>query len=62
MRNSGPKIHSTAEKLKLAIDAHRQGRLDEAEKIYRAVLKAQPSNPDALHFFRCAAASARTQL
>jgi len=51
MRSSGPKIHSTAEKLKLAIDAHRQGRLDEAEKIYRAVLKAQPSNPDALHFF-----------
>ncbi|MEC4748858.1 tetratricopeptide repeat protein [Methylomicrobium sp. Wu6] len=51
MRNSGPKIHTTVEKLKLAIDSHRQGRLDEAEKIYRAVLKTQPSNPDALHFF-----------
>ncbi|NOT11204.1 MAG: tetratricopeptide repeat protein [Methylococcaceae bacterium] len=41
---------SNLDRLTLAIGLHQQGQLDEAEKIYRSVLKKQPSNPDALHF------------
>ena len=33
-----------------AIAAHRAGRFDEAEKVYLAVLEADPSNVDALHY------------
>jgi protein O-GlcNAc transferase len=32
-----------------AVNLHRSGRLDEAEKIYRRILNGQPENPDALH-------------
>jgi tetratricopeptide (TPR) repeat protein len=32
-----------------AISIHQQGRVPEAEKIYREVLKQDPGNPDALH-------------
>jgi tetratricopeptide (TPR) repeat protein len=32
-----------------AVALHQAGRLAEAEKIYRAVLAAEPGNPDALH-------------
>ncbi len=39
------------EALSRAIAAHRAGRLDEAEKTYRAVLQAFPRHPDACHFF-----------
>ena len=46
-----PKDKLTTEKLSFAIAIHQQGRLDEAEKIYREVLKMQPSNPNVLHFF-----------
>jgi protein O-GlcNAc transferase len=35
--------------LKLAIEHHRAGRLDEAEAIYRRILAAEPRHPDALH-------------
>lgn len=35
--------------LKEAIDLHRQGRLDEAERGYREHLETQPDDPDALH-------------
>ena len=33
-----------------AIALHRQGRLDEAERIYRELLAVDPNSPDALHF------------
>ena len=42
----GPHI---ARQLSEAVGLHRQGRLDEAEKIYNRVLKAQRDNFDALH-------------
>jgi len=35
------------EALQKALTHHRDGQLDEAEKIYRAVLKEQPQNPEA---------------
>ncbi|KQQ97214.1 tetratricopeptide repeat protein [Massilia sp. Leaf139] len=36
--------------LREAIGAHRSGRLNEAERRYRALLAAAPDQPDALHF------------
>ncbi len=36
--------------LQQAYEAHRAGRLEEAEKGYREALKTQPEHPDALHF------------
>jgi tetratricopeptide (TPR) repeat protein len=38
-----------AETMQTALDQHRQGRLREAEKLYKRVLKAVPENFDALH-------------
>jgi tetratricopeptide (TPR) repeat protein len=38
-----------------ALDRHRQGRIDEAERIYRQVLAAQPGQPVATHFLGMAA-------
>src|SRR5436305_2087490 len=35
--------------LTAALEFHKTGRLDEAERIYRKVLAEQPSNVDALH-------------
>ncbi len=35
--------------LKLAVAHHRKGRLNDAEKLYRAILAANPSHPDANH-------------
>jgi predicted TPR repeat methyltransferase len=40
-----------AEALELAMKLHREGRLDQAEAIYRRILEAAPDHPDALHFF-----------
>ena len=34
----------------LAVQHHQEGRLAEAEKIYRQILTAQPNHPGALHF------------
>ena len=34
----------------MAIELHRVGNLDAAEKLYEGVLSALPENPDALHF------------
>ena len=35
--------------LKEAIAAHKEGKLQDAERLYRAILEAQPSHPDANH-------------
>ena len=35
--------------LQQGIAAHREGKLDEAERLYRAVLQSQPKHPDANH-------------
>lgn len=35
--------------LQIALEHHQAGRLLEAEKTYREVLRAEPTNPDALH-------------
>jgi tetratricopeptide (TPR) repeat protein len=35
--------------LQAAVAAHRAGRLEEAERLYRAVLDVQPDDPNALH-------------
>jgi Tfp pilus assembly protein PilF len=37
------------EALKTAVQYHRAGQLEEAERIYRQVLQADPGQPDALH-------------
>jgi tetratricopeptide (TPR) repeat protein len=48
--------HATAQRaqtssfVQLALTLHQQGRLDEAGQIYDAVLAADPSDFDALHF------------
>ena len=39
-----------SEALKIAIEHHQAGRLQEAEAIYRQILRLQPNNPGALHF------------
>jgi len=36
--------------LQQALALHREGRLDDAERFYREVLRQAPSQPDALHF------------
>ena len=35
--------------LQRAVDAHREGKLQEAERLYRAILQTHPSQPDANH-------------
>ena len=37
------------EALKKGVEAHKAGQVEEADKLYTAVLKAQPKNPDANH-------------
>ena len=37
------------EALQQGINAHKAGRLDEAERLYRAILQSQPLHPDANH-------------
>ena len=38
-----------AQALQKGVEAHRGGRLQEAERFYRAILGSQPSHPDANH-------------
>jgi MoaA/NifB/PqqE/SkfB family radical SAM enzyme len=40
---------TTAEAMDRAIASHRAGRLQEAERLYRAILKQHPTHPDANH-------------
>ena len=35
--------------LQQGVAAHKEGRLQEAERFYRAILQAQPKHPDANH-------------
>ena len=35
--------------LKEAVAAHKEGKLQDAERLYRAILQAQPKHPDANH-------------
>ena len=35
--------------LRQAIEAHKAGQLQEADRLYTAILKAQPKHPDANH-------------
>ena len=35
--------------LKQGIAAHKEGKLQDAERLYRAILQAQPNHPDANH-------------
>ena len=35
--------------LQQGVAAHREGKLEEAERLYRAVLQSQPEHPDANH-------------
>jgi protein O-GlcNAc transferase len=49
------RTYTIAELLPLANALHKQGRIAEAEAAYRAVLKASPGHPDALHLLGVAA-------
>ena len=35
--------------LQQGIAAHKEGKLEEAERLYRAILQSQPAHPDANH-------------
>ena len=35
--------------LQRAAEAHKMGKLQDAERLYRAILQAQPNHPDAHH-------------
>ena len=48
--SSKRRIRGVQNDVQQAVELHRSGRLDEAERRYRAVLKKQPNHPDALHF------------
>ena len=39
-----------SEAMKIAVQHHQQGELQEAERIYRQILQVQPNHADALHF------------
>ncbi|MDD3012116.1 MAG: tetratricopeptide repeat protein [Candidatus Gastranaerophilales bacterium] len=41
--------NKTIDKLKIALDLHQAGNFQQAESIYRQILKVEPRNPDALH-------------
>lgn len=47
---SAPKPDSTPEMLAQAIQLQQRGRFPDAERIFRTLLHAEPSQPDALHF------------
>ena len=55
-RPPGP--FNPAAALQEALALHQRGRLDEAEKLYTRVLKAQRDNFDALHLSACSTSSA----
>lgn len=46
---AAPTSRTLGQMLRAAVDLHRQGRREEAETLYRRILKHQPKQPDALH-------------
>jgi tetratricopeptide (TPR) repeat protein len=48
---SGPELPSSISPIEDAVSLHRQGRLDEAEKIYRRLIKVDRNDFNALHLF-----------
>jgi len=40
---------TTDQALQQGVAAHKEGKLEEAERLYRAILQSQPSHPDANH-------------
>ena len=40
---------TTEEALAKGVAAHKEGNLQEAERLYRAILQSQPAHPDANH-------------
>src|SRR6185436_8688559 len=50
IRNSShSRMQETPEALDLALQHHQAGRLQEAEALYRNILRAKPDHADALH-------------
>lgn len=48
--DAGQPIPSPEEALRLAIQLHQHGRVEEAERIYRMILSVFPGQPETLHF------------
>ena len=44
--------------LQKGVTAHKEGKLQDAERLYRAILQAQPQHPDANHNLRVLAVAA----
>jgi tetratricopeptide (TPR) repeat protein len=44
-----PERHSILQAMRIGMEHHQAGRLQEAERAYRQVLNADPGNPDAFH-------------
>ena len=40
---------TTEQALQQGVAAHKEGKLQEAERLYRAILQSQPAHPDANH-------------
>ena len=40
---------TTEQALQKGVAAHREGKLQDAERLYRAILQSQPAHPDANH-------------
>ncbi|WP_165873554.1 tetratricopeptide repeat protein [Parasulfuritortus cantonensis] len=55
-RVAAPPPAAVAGLLRQALAEHRQGRLEEAKRLYEAVLKVQPGNADVLHLLGVVAA------
>jgi predicted TPR repeat methyltransferase len=49
--DEAPRRLSLEEALELAIRLHKAEHLEHAEEVYRALLEAEPENPNILHFF-----------
>lgn len=47
---SSTRVISTHDAIRLAVNFHQNGRLGEAEALYRRVLEAEQDQPDALHY------------
>ena len=50
LRPAAPAKNNSAATIQTALEHHRAGRLAQAEEIYKQVLQADPSHPDALHY------------